>query len=127
MNSIEFEQKESETLESNRITLNVGGSIFYTTRSTLTIQNSFFSGLYASSKADYIFIDRDGTHFRYILNFLRGSTVLPINNEVLQELLIEADFYCLEIMKGNIRTELQKKIQPIPVSIMELVHAIKHN
>ena len=40
------------------------------------------------------FIDRDGTHFRYILNYLRsGQLVLPEDKIVRKELLNEAEFY----------------------------------
>ena len=40
------------------------------------------------------FIDRDGTHFRYILNYLRtGQLVVPEDESVRRELLAEAEFY----------------------------------
>ncbi|XP_022802348.1 uncharacterized protein LOC111339885 [Stylophora pistillata] len=45
------------------------------------------------------FIDRDGTHFRYILNYLRtGELVVPDDKTVRHELLIEAKFYHVEGM-----------------------------
>ena len=40
------------------------------------------------------FIDRDGTHFRYILNYLlTGQLVVPEDNTARRELLTEAEFY----------------------------------
>jgi len=43
------------------------------------------------------FIDRDGTHFRYILNYLRtGQLVVPEDKVVRRELLTEAEFYQIE-------------------------------
>ena len=43
------------------------------------------------------FIDRDGTHFRYILNYLRtGKLLLPEDKVVRKELLTEAEFYQIE-------------------------------
>ena len=43
------------------------------------------------------FIDRDGTHFRYILNYLRtGQLVVPEDKVVRRELLTEAEFYQVE-------------------------------
>ena len=40
------------------------------------------------------FIDRDGTHFRYILNYLRtGKLIVPEDEIVRRELLEEAEFY----------------------------------
>ena len=39
------------------------------------------------------FIDRDGTHFRYILNYLRTrELVVPDDKTVRYELLVEATF-----------------------------------
>ena len=66
------------------IALNVGGHSFVTTLSTLTKDNNsmlaaMFSGrhhLDTDSEGRY-FIDRDGTYFEYILNFLRDSKQLP--------------------------------------------------
>ena len=52
------------------------------------------------------FIDRDGTHFRHILNYLRtGKLVLPDDKVVRKELLSEAEFYridgILDELKAN--------------------------
>ena len=44
-----------------------------------------------------IFIDRDGTHFRYILNYLRDGGIatdaLPRSRQVLKELRNEAIYF----------------------------------
>nr|ACO15314.1 BTB/POZ domain-containing protein KCTD3 [Caligus clemensi] len=60
------------------IDLNVGGSLFSTSRSTLTsIPDTFFSALLsdriasARDKNGAIFIDRDPDLFKIILNYLR--------------------------------------------------------
>ena len=47
------------------------------------------------------FIDRDGTHFRYILNYLRtGQLIVPKDEmgRIREELLAEAEFYQVEGM-----------------------------
>ena len=55
------------------------------------------------------FIDRDGTHFRYILNYLRtGELVVPDDKTVRHELLIEAKFYQVE---GIIEALIPKPFQ----------------
>jgi len=44
------------------------------------------------------FIDRDGTHFRYILNYLRDGGISEVsipNKSTQEELLTEAKFYQL--------------------------------
>ena len=58
--------------------------------------HAMFSGRFDTKPSEdgSYFIDRDGTHFRYILNYLRtGQLVLPEDNIVRRELLNEAEFY----------------------------------
>ena len=95
------------------ILLNIGGTCYTTSASTLETHPSFFATLVnwqVPTEKNQYFIDRDPTHFRYILNFLRGSKCLPDDPLVLKELLQEADFYCIEELKNNIQTELQKSV-----------------
>ena len=61
--------------------------------------HAMFSGKFDSKPSEdgSYFIDRDGTHFRYILNYLRtGQLVVPEDNTVRRELLTEAEFYQVE-------------------------------
>ena len=61
--------------------------------------HAMFSGRFDSKPGEdgSYFIDRDGTHFRYILNYLRtGKLVLPEDMVVRRELLSEAEFYQIE-------------------------------
>ena len=95
------------------IVLNVGGSKYATSVSTLqNHKNTFFGGLIfsldqTSNTEKEIFIDRDGTHFKYILNWLRGSKVLPHDKLVIEELIVETDFYCLTDMKTDLTQRLK--------------------
>jgi hypothetical protein len=83
--------------------LDVGGIKFKTTKSTLKkYPDTYFTGLlndkYPLLKQEdgSIFIDRDGKHFRLLLNFLRsGRIILPTDEIERRELLIEAEFYLL--------------------------------
>mmetsp|Transcript_35764 Transcript_35764/g.77180 ORF Transcript_35764/g.77180 Transcript_35764/m.77180 type:complete len:275 (-) Transcript_35764:25-849(-) len=83
--------------------LNVGGAKFTTTYSTVRnidgMLSAMFSGRYSLSPgADgYHFIDRDGTHFRHILNLLRFPTEfnISLSKGDLQELEIEVRYYKL--------------------------------
>ena len=105
-------RKEKEALESvakklehvhfaSTITLNVGGQRFTTSLQTITkdkgsMLHAMFSGRFDSKPAEdgSYFIDRDGTHFRYILNYLRtGYLLAPDDKLVRKELLEEAQFY----------------------------------
>jgi hypothetical protein len=84
------------------IQLNVGGFLFVTGRDTL--HSGFFLGLVESMEdhTKEVFIDRDPTHFRYILNWLRGCKCLPEDDQTLTELMWEADFYAMDDMVASI-------------------------
>jgi hypothetical protein len=82
------------------VQLNVGGIMYTTSLSTLTrIPGSFFESMFSgrhgiarsdasnmehaedrvpSSSPEAYFIDRDGKHFRHILNYLRCGTVVSL-------------------------------------------------
>ena len=84
------------------VTLNVGGVLVTTTRSTLTshedsMLGAMFSGNYVPTAFDaqgHHFIDRDGYMFRHVLNFLRsGRLCLPQGFKDWDLLEAEADFY----------------------------------
>ena len=92
-----------------RIVLDVGGIHYSTSRSTLTKYPESMLGVMFSGRHDLetmqckdgsFFIDRDGTHFRHILNYLRdGEEVaefFPKSTDVLLELIHEAKFYQLD-------------------------------
>jgi hypothetical protein len=90
------------------IYLNVGGVLYATSHETLSLQDNFFRALVRSENntEEPIFIDRDPSLFRYILNWLRGVPVLPDDISCLKELLYESEFYCMT----DLREEVEKKI-----------------
>eukprot|EP01113_Clastostelium_recurvatum_P022758 TRINITY_DN2726_c0_g1_i4.p1 TRINITY_DN2726_c0_g1~~TRINITY_DN2726_c0_g1_i4.p1 ORF type:complete len:332 (-),score=51.93 TRINITY_DN2726_c0_g1_i4:24-1019(-) len=88
------------------VLLNVGGMLFATSAETLqSRRNTYFGAMFSGmielkpDKDGRIFIDRDGTHFRYVLNYLRnGELLVPEDKLVRKELLVEAQFYGLQDM-----------------------------
>lgn len=87
-----------------RIKLDVGGVKFTTLRSTLqavpgSMLEAFFSGRHKNEPDEegYHFIDRDGTHFRHILNFLRDPKhfTVELSKEHVRELFAETEYYGL--------------------------------
>ena len=61
--------------------------------------HAMFSGRFETKPSEdgSYFIDRDGTHFRYILNYLRtGQLIVPKDEIIREELLAEAEFYQVE-------------------------------
>ncbi|RKO85437.1 BTB/POZ protein [Blyttiomyces helicus] len=108
-----------ERAQATKVTLNVGGQLFDTSIDTLrSAGDSFFACLFGGkwvAKSDAhdgsIFIDRDGTHFRHILNSLRDGdkTVLPNDAATLSSIAAEADFFGMPDLATRVRNQLQQK------------------
>jgi len=88
------------------VNLNVGGHRFTTSLQTLTKDpNSMLAAMFSGKfelkpfEDGAFFIDRDGTYFRFILNYLRtGKLALPTDATFAKELLEEAEFYQIQGM-----------------------------
>ncbi|PIC49202.1 hypothetical protein B9Z55_007884 [Caenorhabditis nigoni] len=85
------------------VKLDVGGTVFKTSKSTLTKFDGFFRTMFETpipitkDESGAIFIDRDPKHFRLILNFMRdGHVDLPNVSEDVKEIQKEAQYYLLE-------------------------------
>ena len=89
---------------SSTINLNIGGRRFTTSLQTLNKDpNSMLAAMFSGkfevkpSEDGAFFIDRDGKHFRFILNYLRnGELILPEGATFLKELEAEAKFYQIQ-------------------------------
>ena len=111
MHSTEAVVEENRAQFKQRVKLNVGGTKFETTLSTLTrcpdsMLGAMFSGRHEVPVDDegYAFIDRDGTQFRTILNFLRtGRLDVPASAQAANELLLELEYYQLPV-EGALQT-----------------------
>ncbi|XP_042444398.1 FH protein interacting protein FIP2-like isoform X5 [Zingiber officinale] len=115
----------------SQVFLNVGRSIipggkkYTTTIDTLTHREpdsmlaAMFSGRYTVSTDDkmgMIFIDRDGKHFRHILNWLRDGIIPMLQDSDYQELIREAEYYQLLGLIENINASLcNRKDKDAPV------------
>lgn len=101
--------------------LDVGGKKFVTTASTLTKRDIgsalavMASELQEKRKtqgyeAREMFLDRDGTHFRHILNWLRDGAITPeMETSIYHELLQEAEYYRLPGLVYAIKSILTEK------------------
>ena len=97
---------------SSTVKLNVGGQHFTTSVQTLTKDpNSMLAAMFSGrfdmkpSEDGSFFIDRDGTHFRFILNFLRtGKLTLPEGATFIKELEEEAEFYQIQGLIDALRS-----------------------
>lgn len=123
------------------IKLNIGGEWFTTARSTLlSEENSLFQDMLSSNEtfdhsdsddhsqsgSGYFFIDRDGTLFRYILNYLRsGELICPQNFNEYEQLLKEAEFYRLDGLCTEIEARMHTKHVVHFVEVIEIAHPEK--
>ena len=117
------EEKSGEILEIN---LNVGGTLFTTSLSTLTrfpetMLGAMFSGRHELHKnaAGAYFIDRDGRHFHEILNFLRAPAAFDQNEMSKRtkiELAKELEYYGLtELVASALAARVaEAPVQPTP-------------
>ena len=111
------------------VKLNVGGSLFATTVDTLTRQGShmlsqmFTTQLAPKTDADgFVFIDRDGTYFRYILNYLRdGDIDLPASEAQIVAILREAQYYLIGGLVARIEALLRKTVQVEPKCFVPVI------
>ena len=98
---------EFNRIQDEVVILNVGGKKFTTSLQTLRAEPEsmlgvMFSGRHPCNrrKDGSIFIDRDGTHFRIILNYLRGTITsieqLPDDSNTLSDLSSEIQYYQLK-------------------------------
>ena len=115
----EISRKISTINIGDAIKLNVGGNIFQTSVETLTkYPESLIAEMFSAKfnlKTDddgCYFIDRDGTHFRHILNYLRSGTtpVSSILNAFSEEISIEAEYYGLVGLLNAIKAKLNGDI-----------------
>ena len=104
---------------SSTIKLNVGGHFFTTSLQTLTKDpNSMLAAMFSGkfemkpSEDGSFFIDRDGTHFRFILNYLRnGELILPEGATFLKELEAEAKFYQIQGILDELKPKTPKHFE----------------
>ena len=120
----------------SRVSLNIGGHIFTTSILTLTkIEDSLLATMFSGRhnlqrEADgSFFIDRDGTNFRFVLNYLRDGDnsvdIIPDNAKLLQELMSEAEFYKLPVLKCLLEKKLEI-VRALPQSSMDSMPYLSH-
>jgi len=113
--------KIDSTLHSQKVVLDIGGTHYSTSCSTLTKYPDSLLGVMFSGNHDLdsmkssdgsFFIDRDGARFKYILDYLRdGKEVVesfPKSHEELLGLLREAKYYQLEGLVSALGPQLRE-------------------
>jgi hypothetical protein len=96
-------EEPSPSLSSRILKLNIGGTKFTTTYATIYSVDSMLSAMFSGRHAltpdakGFNFIDRDGTHFRHILNLLRFPTefIVHLSEGDRLDLEVEVRYYGL--------------------------------
>ena len=105
-------REDQEQSQADRITLDVGGRHFATTRATLlSTPDTLFQDIITPDR-NHFFIDRDGAHFRFILNYLRWGrqmdiAILPRETRYLLELRNECIHYRLDGLRRLVDQRLK--------------------
>ena len=113
------------------VKLNVGGQHFTTSLQTLTRDpNSMLAAMFSgrhevqTTEDGSFFIDRDGTYFRFLLNYLRnGELILPDGATFLKQLEAEAKFYQLQGILDELH-ELHELHRTAPKELKEFEESV---
>ena len=106
-----------QEIQESRVILCIGGQNFHTSKVTLRADpDSIFAKMLRKDspmrpQGRVYFFDRDPSHFRFVLNYLRNGghldvSTLPHEKRYLLELLAEVKFYNLEGLQEIIRERL---------------------
>ena len=108
---------ELNKAQDEKIVINVGGTRFQTSKSTLKNDPQCILAKMVCDDSEFLptrdnnvpvyFIDRESAHFRFILNYLRNGCqvdldTLPKDHRYLHEILTEARFYCCRGLERKI-------------------------
>lgn len=118
------------------IRLNVGGSLFITTKETLCLKDSLFEKMFNGNMKpghtlhdtqgnEVIFIDRSGALFEYILQYLREpeSWELPSDMGVIKNIRTEALYYGLDDLIKSIDQAMKCEIPEVKLPVeFEVFH-----
>ena len=98
----------------SKITLDIGGTRFFTSPATLTAHSSFFRNALSGRFADTnvpdsgYFVDRSPEVFPLLLDYMRSGKLVcdKSDRELTQKLILEADFYGLDELAAQIKLSL---------------------
>lgn len=112
-NKLSLKVKDIIAKQDEVVNLNIGGTMFTTTRSTLREDpSSLLATLSSKLPSTPFFIDRNPKHFPFILDFLRNSCCvssisIPTSVTALKELSQECAFYEIDVLCRLIESMLK--------------------
>lgn len=126
-----------QSSSSKWVSLNVGGKVFTTTRSTLVNKepNSMLACMFGQDQqcpsdrdtnGAYL-IDRSATYFEPILNYLRHGQLIRDEGCSLQGILEEAKFYGIESLFAPLELEIAagcRQVEEFPLTRRDVINSI---
>ena len=112
-----------------RYMIDVGGFVYCSSIETLSKCPTLKAMIDTSPEdGSLIFIDRDGSAFQYILNFLRNGSILAVDDRAYTEfLIIEAGFFGLRTMESQLSKQLSERSRHDVHDIVMELRSIKLN
>jgi|EP00908_Phaeocystis_cordata_P017793 hypothetical protein len=104
--------------KTDHVRLNVGGTIFETSVTTLTGASSFFASMFSrwddSLHSDCVFIDRDADTFRILLSYMRtGIAVLPsLDHDLCARVILDAQYLAVDGLLQSIKAVAWRNMNP---------------
>lgn len=130
LDSLDPDDRKTESVKlSHIIKLNVGGTKFVTSRSTLQ-SSGYFRALLSGNFADapdtdgHYFIDRNAVLFGYLLDYMR-SGIVSVPRDCLEELEVEAKYLQIDL---DLSTHIEaSKPQTVTIECRSVIfHNSKH-
>lgn len=96
------------------VKLNVGGKHFEVSRSLIldddgvntTMLSRLVSDTWLKEPEKPVFIDRNGDHFSYVLDYLRYGTVSLPRNISMDNFLKDMDFFCIPVKEQSVKQDI---------------------
>lgn len=109
----EFESLDETEREANIVSLNIGGVVYKTNKKTLIDASDYFSAMLKNfregEERKEIFIDRDGTLFSHILQFMRTKEFDCGDCSRLNALKQEAEYFMVTDLEEILKKEISQR------------------
>ena len=122
MRAVVFPPVAKMLSDSDRISIDVGGFMFHTNRSTLIGSSVYFRHMFSKdawveAKQSTLFLDRDSDVFRILLSIMRGGPaccqMLPRDDKSLcVRVLRDAEFFGIDSLLNEVKIVTQKHLHP---------------
>jgi hypothetical protein len=124
MASLEPPRKRPKSGKKQRdyIEINVGGTLFSTSKSTLIASSTYFKSRLSSEWHDgdcdeALFVDQDSSAFKTLLNFMRYGCIKA--SEITATLLSQADYLGIELLLRAVRLATYRFMYPVESENMD--------